>query len=318
MRKVLVTGSAGFIGSHLVKHYLDNGDDVWGIDCFASSNSSSEHHRKLLRNSRYKFYEIDINERHGYWFNERPKFDLILNFACPASPPIYQSMPIFTMMTCVLGTKNVLELAKQCGSVVVHASTSEVYGDPAVNPQPESYRGCVNSYGPRACYDEGKRSSEAISFDYLNMGVDARLVRIFNTYGPSMDPNDGRVVTNFVKQALNNEPITIYGNGMQTRSFCYVDDLVNGIVKLASLDKNPRTPINLGNPLEFTMNELADSVLATIPESRSIKVHEPLPIDDPTQRRPDITLANEILKWKPEVPLRDGLKKMVAYMRTAL
>lgn len=329
MKNVLVAGAAGFLGSHLVKRHLDVEDNVWGVDDFCSSDPNSKHLKALLKNPRFSFIQADIVDD-IFEANKRtiPKLDVIYNFACPASPPTYQAMPIHTMMTCVVGTGNLLQLAQQDDAIVVHASTSEVYGDPAMSPQPETYRGHVNSYGPRACYDEGKRAAESLCFDYLNTyNVDARMVRIFNTYGPHMDPHDGRVITNFVKQALLNNKLTIYGRGTQTRSFCYVDDLIDGIIKLASLPNNPKTPINLGNPIEYTMRDLATEVLDAVhgKERFSLGLHgnkmvsfEPLPVDDPVQRSPDIRLAKRVLDWEPKVGLTEGLTKMVDYMKSVL
>jgi UDP-glucuronate decarboxylase len=242
------------------------------------------------------------------------KFDVIYNFACPASPPRYQTTPIKTTMTCTIGVKNILDIAREDSAVVVHASTSEVYGDPDITPQPESYRGRVNPYGPRSCYDEGKRTAEALCYDYLNLGVDARLVRIFNTYGPHMDPQDGRVVSNFINQALEGKPLTIYGDGSQTRSFCYVDDLISAIISMGRLRDNPRTPVNVGNPNEFTMKQLAELVEKKVASS-SGAVYKELPVDDPKQRRPDISLARSLLGWEPKVQLEEGLDKTIEYFR---
>jgi UDP-glucuronate decarboxylase len=331
MKNVLVTGAAGFLGSHLAKHHLDAGDRVWGVDNFCSSNESSQHHEDLLAHHNYMFLDGDIADVTPVWHKHFPipRFDLIYNFACPASPPRYQELPLVTMKTCVMGTMNVLDLAERCGAVVVHASTSEVYGDPDCSPQPETYRGLVNSYGPRACYDEGKRAAEALCFDYRNMyGLDARLVRIFNTYGPNMDPYDGRVVSNFVRQALLFEKLTVYGDGKQSRSFCYVDDLIRGIVALGALPTNLGTPINLGNPIEFTVIELASRVLQKVygnsvrprfgPNDPNMINHKPLPIDDPTQRRPDISRAKELLGWEPMIHLSEGLDKTIEYFRKVI
>lgn len=335
---VLITGVAGFLGSHLAEHHLKAGDTVWGIDNFSTAlGPDAPHFLQLKRHPAFHFFEEDVTdftEVFGWTqFGQTAgcKIDLVYNFACPASPPRYQAMPVETMMTSVVGTRNMLEVARQQKAIFVQASTSEVYGDPNVSPQPESYVGNVNSYGPRSCYDEGKRAAEALCFDYLKKhGVDARLVRIFNTYGPHMDPDDGRVVTNFIKQALKGEKLTVYGDGKQTRSFTYVSDLIGGITKLAALKENPGTPINVGNPTEFTMLELAHAVLDEVkvgsdwhfdknftPNDAVIQ-RLPLPKDDPTQRCPNITLAREILKWEPKVSLRDGLKLMVPYMREML
>lgn len=313
MKKILVTGAAGFLGNHLVEHHLNLGHVVYGVDNFCSSNPLSCHHQTLLENLNYHFFNLDIcsprlaNELKSHCF------DVIYNFACPASPPVYQSMPIQTMMTCVLGTKNVLELAGD-KTIVVHASTSEVYGDPAVSPQSESYRGNVNSYGPRACYDEGKRAGEAVCYDFLNkFGVDVRLVRIFNTYGPRMDPHDGRVITNLVMQGLSGKPLTIYGDGLQTRSFCYVTDTVRGIVALANQQNNPRAPINIGNPDEYTILELAQKVMEKL--GGNIRFIHPAPTDDPLQRKPDIKFARELLGWYPNISIDDGLERMFEYYK---
>ncbi len=261
MKNVLVTGCGGFLGSHLCKHYLDAGDNVWGVDDFCSSVPDSKHVRELLGYERFTLKEGDITEDFSGLTSSRYKPDLILNFACPASPQLYQAMPLHTMMTCVVGTANVLELAHQTGAIVVHASTSEIYGDPVACVQRETDWGNVNPYGPRGCYDNGKRAAESLCFDYKNTyGVDARVVRIFNTYGPHLDPFDGRVVSNFIRQALTGEDLTVYGDGSQTRSFCYVDDLIRGIVAMGALDKNPGGPITLGNPNDFTVLYLAREI----------------------------------------------------------
>lgn len=322
------------MGSHLMLHHLKQGDTVLGIDNFCSSEPGSDHVKliNLLCKDGKKgmLLEGDITENGegGLWgcFNEFESrgflgggFDLIYNFACPASPPIYQAMPVLTMMTCVAGTGAVLDMAEKHGAIVVHASTSEVYGDPEHSPQAESYKGCVNSYGPRACYDEGKRAAEALCYDYLNTyHVDARLVRIFNTYGPHMDPNDGRVVSNFICLALRGEPMTVYGDGSQSRSFCYVDDLIRGIVAVGALKENPRGPINLGNPHEFTMLELAQLVGEKVYGGQGVIKFEQLPKDDPTQRRPNIERAKQLLDWEPKVQLSEGLDKSIEYFRHAV
>jgi len=336
MKNVLVTGAAGFLGSHLCLHHLQAGDRVWGVDNFSSSASGSKHYRRLLLDRSFEFTMADICDYGSGWpdWTKGAKFDLIYNFACPASPPRYQSIPVETMLTCVQGTRNVLALAREHGAVLVHASTSEVYGDPDVSPQQESYRGRVNSYGPRACYDEGKRAAEALCYDYLKKhGTDARLVRIFNTYGPHMDPRDGRVVSNLICQALNDQRLTIYGDGSQTRSFCYVDDLIRGIVALGALGANPGGPINLGNPYEFTVSELALLVLdrtdklgvpLKVPSAEldarfaGLTVRRQLPKDDPMQRRPDISRARELLGWEPRVQLAEGLTKTIEYFKSVL
>lgn len=327
-----MTGAAGFLGSHLAKHHLEAGDRVLGIDDFSSSDKKSAHLSDLCSYENFTFAQHDITQQSvmvpiGNWGAKRGSIDLIYNFACPASPPRYQEQPVHTLMTCVAGTHNMLRVAEDWECALVHASTSEVYGDPDRTPQKEDYRGCVNSYGPRACYDEGKRAAEALCYDYLNAeGVDARLVRIFNTYGPNMDPHDGRVVSNFICQALRGERLTIYGNGMQSRSFCYVDDLIRGIVAVGALVENPKGPINLGNPNEFTMNELAKEVVHQIWGGREVPHREvvrwfdykPLPTDDPTQRCPDISRAREVLGWEPRVMLEEGLVKTVSYFRSVV
>jgi UDP-glucuronate decarboxylase len=327
-KNVLVTGCSGFLGSHLCQHHLDAGDFVFGIDNFISSRDDSKHFKRLLGNKNFHFFhgfgDSDIcntsflHDVDYHLYLIKAKLDIVYNFACPASPPIYQKWPIKTLLTCTQGFSNIIELARKNNPkvVIVQASTSEVYGDPDVSPQPETYRGHVNPYGIRSNYDEGKRAAEALSYDYLNtFGVDVRVVRIFNTYGPNMDMHDGRVVTNFIKQALNNEDITLFGSGEQTRSFCFVDDLISGVVKMAHLDHNPKTPINLGNPVEFDMIELAQRVKHLIPESTSNLVYKPLPGDDPRQRKPDITLAKKILNWEPKVKLEDGLVRMIAWAK---
>jgi len=330
MSNVLITGAAGFLGSHLMLHHLKKGDNVLGLDNYSSSKRDSRH-IKLLRElyspDRYSLCDVDITEYMDVmWevdkFNAKcpGKFDLIYNFACPASPPRYQEIPVETLLTCTVGTANILQLAKQNGSIVVHASTSEVYGDPIVSPQPETYRGNVNSYGPRSCYDEGKRGAEALCYDYLHKyNVDVRVVRIFNTYGPHMDVGDGRVISNFIMQALRGEPLTIYGHGNQTRSFCYVDDLINAITSMASLKNNPGTPVNIGNPGEFTMKELAEKVSRLIHKDPKTNVKSlPMPPDDPAQRCPDITLAKKYFDWEPRIKLEDGLTRTIEWFRGEL
>lgn len=296
-----------------------NGDFVIGVDNFCSSDSNSPHHKlieTLCINTKNKLFIEDITSSYFSQIANHYRFDVIYNFACPASPPIYQSMPVATMMTCVVGTKNVLDMAHQHNAIVVHASTSEVYGDPSISPQIESYKGNVNSYGERACYDEGKRAAEALCFDYLcKYETDVRLVRIFNTYGPHISPNDGRVISNFVRDAEQGKPLTIYGDGKQTRSFCYVDDLINGVIKLGRLKQNPRTPINIGNPNEFTMLELVDVIKDVFNDKKIEIVYRKLPSDDPSRRKPDITLAKNILNWEPKINLQQGLQNLRNYWK---
>lgn len=332
-KKIMITGAGGFLGSHLMMHHLRAGDQVLGLDNFSSSREDSYQYdliREFMIGTLYQsapgnrkypgeFFKCDITNRKELFeavaeMGEQGwRFDVIYNFACPASPPRYQTIPIETMMTCVLGTKNILDIAKHQGSVVVHASTSEVYGDPDRSPQEEEYRGCVNSYGPRSCYDEGKRAAEALCFDYLkSFDTDARLVRIFNTYGPHMDADDGRVVTNLISQGLRGDDLTVFGDGSQTRSFCYVDDLIRAIVAMGALSKNPGTPINIGNPNEFTVLELAQKVQAKLGGQI---INKPLPVDDPLQRRPNITKAKEILGWEPTIQLNEGLDRTISFFR---
>lgn len=326
-KNILITGAAGFLGSHLALHHLKLGHRVLGLDNYSSSKENSRHVKlihELYGPERFKICKADIRDSHdicmasmSFLASATDKFDIVYNFACPASPPIYQNMPIDTLLTCTLGTANVLDFAKKHDSIVVHASTSEVYGDPKVTPQNESYRGHVNPYGPRACYDEGKRAAEALCYDYWDKcDLDVRVVRIFNTYGPHMCAWDGRVVSNFITQALRGDALTIYGDGSQTRSFCYVDDLISAITKMSSLKKNPGTPINIGNPHEFTMLELAQSVLNCLDKKiRSPLVNLPLPIDDPLQRKPDISLARQILNWEPAISLEEGIIKTIDWFQ---
>jgi UDP-glucuronate decarboxylase len=307
--RILVTGGAGFLGSHLCDRLLADGHDVICIDnLFTGSKENIAH---LLGNVHFEFVRHDIIDPFKF------EVDQIYNLACPASPPHYQYNPIKTTKTSVMGAINCLGLAKRVNARVFQASTSEVYGDPEVHPQPESYWGHVNPIGRRSCYDEGKRCAETLFFDYHRQNrVDIRVVRIFNTYGPRMNPNDGRVVSNFIVQALKGEPITLYGDGTQTRSFCYVDDLIEGMVRLMNQTETVG-PINLGNPSEFTMRELAEQVLK-LTKSKSKIVTKPLPSDDPRQRQPDIALARKHLKWEPKVPLAEGLKRTIAYFRKQL
>lgn len=310
MKRILVTGGAGFIGSHLCKRLVDEGNDVICVDSLFTG--SKQNIQELMGRPNFEFLRHDVTQ---------PLYvetDQIYNLACPASPPHYQYDPIHTAKTSVLGAINLLGLAKRTHARILQASTSEVYGDPEVHPQPESYRGCVNPIGIRSCYDEGKRMAETLFFDYHRQhGVDIKVVRIFNTYGPNMNPNDGRVVSNFIVQALKGEDLTVYGDGSQTRSFCYVDDLVEGMVRMMNSREGFTGPVNLGNPGEFTMLELAEKVLA-LSGSKSKIVHHPLPQDDPTQRRPVIELAKQELGWEPKIMLDEGLKKTVGYFEGEL
>ncbi len=304
--RILVTGGAGFLGSHLCERLLREGHEVICIDnLFTGRKSNIEH---LLGNTRFEFVRHDIIDPFKF------EVDQIYNLACPASPPHYQYNPIKTIKTSVMGSINCLGLAKRVKARVFQASTSEVYGDPQVHPQPESYWGNVNPIGKRSCYDEGKRCAETLFFDYHRENrVDIRVVRIFNTYGPRMHEADGRVVSNFIVQALRGDDITIYGDGSQTRSFCYVDDLIEGFVRFMAQTETVG-PLNLGNPGEFTMKELAELTLKLV-GGKSKLVHKPLPSDDPKQRQPDITLARKVLKWEPKVPLEEGLKRTIDYFR---
>lgn len=308
--RVLITGAAGFLGSHLVDWYLENDHSVIGIDNL--STGSLDNLSKAVRDERFKFFEMDVASPFSF------DVDLILNFACPASPVHYQLSPIETLKTSILGTLNALELSKRTGARMVQASTSEVYGDPDVSPQSENYVGRVNPNGPRACYDEGKRAAETAIYDYIRMyNLDIRVMRIFNTYGPRMAVKDGRVVSNFLVSAIKDEPITIYGNGLQTRSFCYVSDTVLGAVAIASIPVRPDSPVNVGNPYEMTMLELAQQSLA-ITSSKSVIEFRDLPIDDPKQRCPDISLAKNLLNWAPRVSLLDGLTETSNYFQEVL
>ena len=308
--RILVTGGAGFLGSHLSDRLLSEGHEVIAVDNFFTGNK-----RNVWHLSDNKNFELI---RHDVTFPLYLEVDAIYNLASPASPIHYQRDPVQTTKTSVLGAINMLGLAKRLGVRIFQASTSEVYGDPEVHPQPESYWGRVNPIGPRACYDEGKRAAETLFFDYHRQhGMPIRVARIFNTYGPRMAPDDGRVVSNFVLQALRGEPLTIYGDGSQTRSFCYVSDLVDGFVRLMDNDKGLVGPVNLGNPGEFTMKELADAVI-DVTGSKSPIEHKPLPQDDPKQRQPDISLAKKELGWEPTIQLREGLEKTVEYFRGLL
>jgi len=305
--RVLVTGGAGFIGSHLCARLVAEGADVLCVDNYFTGSRANV--KPLLDHPRFE------STRHDVTFPLYVEVDRIYNLACPASPVHYQFDPVQTTKTSVHGAINMLGLAKRVKARILQASTSEVYGDPEVHPQPETYLGKVNPIGPRACYDEGKRCAETLFFDYYRQHkLDIRVVRIFNTYGPRMHPNDGRVVSNFIMQALRGEPITLYGDGMQTRAFCYVDDLVDGLVRFMELAGDQPGPLNLGNPHEIPMRELAERVLR-LTASKSKMEFRPLPQDDPKQRCPDIAKAKGLLKWEPKVPLDDGLKRTVDYFR---
>jgi UDP-glucuronate decarboxylase len=307
-KAILVTGGAGFIGSHLCRHLLAAGHDVLCVDNFYTGDKNNL--GELLEHQRFELIRHDIT------FPLYLEVDEIYNLACPASPIHYQFDPVQTTKTAVHGSINMLGLAKRVKAKILQASTSEVYGDPSVHPQTESYWGNVNTVGPRACYDEGKRCAETLFFDYYRQHkLSIRVVRIFNTYGPNMHPNDGRVVSNFIVQALRNQDITIYGEGSQTRSFMYVDDLVRGLVAMMDNASEFIGPVNLGNPVETKVVELARRVLDMIPESKSKLVFKPLPADDPKQRCPDIALAREKLAWGPEVPLAAGLARTIDYFR---
>ena len=308
VKRILVTGGAGFLGSHLCERLLDAGHDVICLDNFFTSQKTNVAH--LLGRPNFDLLRHDITQ--PLWL----EVDQIYNLACPAAPGHYQFNPIKTMKTSVMGAINMLGMAKRCHAKILQASTSEVYGDPEVHPQPESYRGAVNPIGLRACYDEGKRAAETLFMDYHRMNkVNIRVVRIFNTYGPRMHPFDGRVVSNFIRQALMGEPITIYGDGQQTRSFCYRDDLVEGIIRMMDGPDDFIGPVNLGNPKEFTIKELAELVLE-LTGAKSKLVRHPLPQDDPHRRQPDITLAKEKLKWEPTTPLRDGLTNTIEWFKS--
>lgn len=308
--RCLVTGGAGFVGSHLVDRLHRAGHDVVALDNFFTG--SRDNLRHLDGEPRFRLVEHDVCDP----LPDLGPLDRIYNFACPASPGHYQRDPVFTAKTCFLGVLHCLEVAETHGARMLQASTSEVYGDPKVHPQPESYRGFVNPIGPRACYDEGKRIGETLCIDFRARGVDARLVRIFNTYGPRMDPRDGRVVSNFIVQALSGEPLTVYGDGTQTRSFCFVEDLVDGIVALMEHDSE-QGPVNLGNDRERSMLDLARLVLEHT-GSVSELVHRPLPTDDPTRRRPELDLARERLGYQPRITLEEGLRRTIEYFRATL
>lgn len=309
-RRILVTGGAGFLGSHLIDKLLARGDEVLCADNLFTGDKANLDH--LAGHPRFEFI------RHDVCFPLYVEVDEIYNLACPASPVHYQHDPVQTTKTSVLGAINTLGLAKRLGAKILQASTSEVYGDPAVHPQVEGYWGNVNPIGLRSCYDEGKRCAETLFFDYHRQHrLEIKVVRIFNTYGPRMHPADGRVVSNLIIQALRGEPITLYGDGSQTRSFCYYEDLIDGFIRLMDLGPDVTGPINLGNPVEFTIRQLADLVVE-LTGSRSPIEYRPLPADDPTQRRPDITRARELLGWEPRVALREGLGRTIAYFDALL
>ncbi len=307
--RILVTGGAGFLGSHLCDRLVAQGHEVICLDNLFTSQKSNIVH--LLGRPNFEFVRHDVTDPY------LAEVDQIYNLACPAAPGHYQYNPIKTMKTSVMGAINMLGLAKRVRARVMHASTSEVYGDPEVHPQPESYRGSVNPIGIRACYDEGKRAAETLMFDYHRQnGVDVRVVRIFNTYGPRMHPYDGRVVSNFIRQAITGEPITIYGDGSQTRSFCYCDDLIDAFISMMNGPDDFHGPVNIGNPGEFTIRELAELVVDIAGGRSSIVQARPLPEDDPLQRKPDITLAKEKLGWQPKIALRDGLQRTIEWFKS--
>lgn len=308
LKRILVTGGAGFLGSHLCERLVDEGHDVICLDNFFTSQKTNVSH--LIGRKNFDLVRHDVT--HPIWL----EVDEVYNLACPAAPGHYQFNPIKTIKTSVMGAINMLGLAKRCRAKIFQASTSEVYGDPEVHPQVESYRGSVNPIGIRACYDEGKRAAETLFMDYHRMNkVNIRIVRIFNTYGPRMHPFDGRVVSNFIRQALAGQNITIYGDGSQTRSFCYCDDLIQGFVSMMNASDDFIGPVNLGNPDEFTIKELAELVVELTVTKAKI-IYEPLPQDDPTRRRPDITLAKSKLGWQPQIKLREGLQKTIAWFKS--
>ncbi len=309
MKRILITGGAGFIGSHLCEKLLNDGNDVICLDNFFTG--SKDNIRHLIGNKNFELVRHDITKE---YFAE---VDEIYNLACPASPVAYQYNPIKTIKTCVMGTLNMLGLAKRCKARILQASTSEIYGNPSIHPQQESYWGNVNPIGIRSCYDEGKRCAETLMMDYHRQNnVDTRIIRIFNTYGPNMDINDGRVVSNFIVQALQNKDITIYGDGSQTRSFCYVSDLIDGMVKMMN-NISFIGPVNLGNPSERTILDFAKLIIE-LTNSKSKIVFKPLPQDDPVKRKPDISLAKEKLGWKPNVDIKEGLSKTIEYFDAKL
>ena len=308
IKRILVTGGAGFLGSHICERLVGDGHDVICVDNFFTSQKSNVAH--LLDHANFELVRHDVT--HPLWL----EVDEIYNMACPAAPGHYQYNPIKTMKTSVMGAINILGMAKRCDAKILQASTSEVYGDPDVHPQPESYRGNVNPIGLRACYDEGKRAAETLFFDYWRQnGVNIRVVRIFNTYGPRMHPFDGRVVSNFIRQALAGEDITVFGDGSQTRSFCYRDDLCEAIIRMMNGSDDFVGPVNIGNPNDFTIRELAEQVIE-LTGTKSRIIEKPLPADDPKQRKPDITLAQKNLDWEPGIQLREGLKRTIEWFQS--
>ena len=308
VKRNLITGGAGFLGSHLTDRLMEGGEEVICLDNYFTGRKSNI--SKWIGHPCFELIRHDVTEPISL------EVDRIWHLACPASPVHYQYNPIKTAKTSFLGTYNMLGLARRVGARLLLASTSEVYGDPEIHPQPESYRGCVNTIGIRSCYDEGKRIAETLCFDYKRMhDTEIRVMRIFNTYGPRMLPDDGRVVSNFIVQALRGEPLTLYGNGQQTRSFCYVDDLINGMIKL--MNCNQTGPINIGNPNEFTIRQLAELIREKINPGLSF-IEKPLPSDDPLQRKPVIDLANDVLDWQPKIALKDGLEPTIAWFRSEL
>jgi UDP-glucuronate decarboxylase len=312
LSRVLIAGGAGFLGSHLCDRLVARGHHVTVLDSFLTGSPANCAH--LKGHPRFRLVRHDVVDP----LPGDLAADVVFNLASPASPPRYQADPIHTMMTGVLGTRHLLDLAASCGAIFVQASTSEVYGDPEEHPQRETYWGHVNPTGPRACYDEGKRAAETLCFDYLRLGrADVRVARIFNTYGPRMQADDGRIVSNFIVQALTGRPLTVYGSGEQTRSFCYVSDLVAGLIALAAVERNPDGPVNLGNPGEFTVSDLARLVLDMTGSASEI-VHHPLPEDDPRRRRPDIGLARHLLGWSPRVILSEGLGPTIEWFADSL
>ena len=310
--KILVTGAAGFIAFHLIESLLQQGHSVIGVDNFISGQKKNI--EELKKNSNFSFYEIDILQLTSSEANKTSSnlnnIDEIYHLACPASPPIYQNNPLHTLDTCYLGSRNILEIAKKNNAKILLASTSEIYGDPLVHPQSESYRGNTNTFGPRACYDEGKRIMETLGYTYLQMGLDVKIARIFNTYGPRMSPQDGRILTNFITQSLENKSLTVYGDGKQTRSLCYVSDLVLGL--LALMRSDVKVPVNLGSQFEFSVLEIAKMVRKLMNPALPIEFFY-LPVDDPKQRRPDTSFAKKMLNWEAEIGLEKGLSEMVRF-----